>query len=81
MELFLEMIPPGSLCNPDTHSNIFVSFVRIFQFSEKYCSLPASGKFPFSPFGKGFVPKDPHVLTDTVVQSPENVFLVEVRLC
>ena len=52
MELFLEMIPPGSLCNPDTHSNIFGSFVRIFQFSEKYCSLPASGKFPFSPFGK-----------------------------
>ena len=35
--------------------------------------------FPLS--GKGLVPKDAHVLTDALVQSPENVILVEVKLC
>ena len=36
--------------NPDTHSNIFGSLLRIFQFSKKYCSLPATENFPISPF-------------------------------
>ena len=35
--------------------------------------------FPLSE--KGLVPKDAHVLTDAFVLSPENLFLVEVRLC
>ena len=46
-----------SIFNPDTHSNIFESFVRIFQFYKKYCSIPARGKFPFSPIGKRFSTK------------------------
>ena len=46
-----------SIFNLDTHSNIFRSFIRIFQFSRKYCSLPASGKFLISLFEKRFSTK------------------------
>ena len=67
------------ILNSDTHSNIFGSFARIFQFSKKYCSQVESFLFPLSE--KDLVPKDAHVLTDTLVQSPENVFLVDVKLC
>ena len=37
--------------------------------------------FLFPLLGKDLVPKDAHVLTDALVQSPENVILVEVKLC
>ena len=37
--------------------------------------------FLFTFLGKGLVPKDAHVLIDVLVQSSENLFLVEVRLC
>ena len=37
--------------------------------------------FLFPLLRKDLVPKDAHVLTDALVQSPENVILVEVKLC
>ena len=60
---------------------IFWVFVRIFLFYEKYWSLPTSGNFPISPFGEGLLSKHTHAFGDALVQSPENVFLVEVRSC
>ena len=44
------------ILNSDTHSNIFGSFARIFQFSKKYCSQVESFLFPLSE--KDLVPKD-----------------------
>ena len=39
-----------------------------------------NGNFPIPLSEKALVPKDAYVLTDAFVQSPENMFLVEVRL-
>ena len=71
----------NAIFNPDTYSNIFGSFVRIFQFSRKYAVFLQVKSFLFPLSGKGLVPKDAHVLTDALIQSLENVILVESKLC
>ena len=63
MEVFLEMVPPESLFLTQTSVLIFS-----FRLSE----------FPNPLAEKDLVPKVAHVLTDALVQYPENVFLVKV---
>ena len=70
-----------SIFNTDTYSNIFELFVRIFQFSKKYCSLSARGSFLFRLSEKRFNTKGCTCFNYASVQSPENGFLVEVSLC
>ena len=82
MELFLEIVPPESQFL--TQISILLFLVGLSEFSN-FRENPAvflhveSFLFPLS--GKSLVPKDAHFLTDVLVQSPENVFLVEVKLC
>ena len=60
---------------------IFWVVCQNFPILWKYWSLPTIGNFPISPFGKGLLSKHKHAFGDALAQSPENVFLVEVRSC
>ena len=67
-----------SIFNSDTHSNMFGSFFRIFQCSIVFVQVES---FLFLYSGKGLVPKDARVITDALVQTLGNAFLLEVQLC
>ena len=80
-ELCLEMVPPESLFL--TQMPILIFLVRLSEFSnflENTAVFLQVKSFLFPLLGKVLVPKDAHVLTDALVQSPENVILVEVKL-
>ena len=82
MELFLEIVPPESLFL--TQISILIFLVGLSEFSnfrENTAVFLHVESFLFPLSGKNLVPKDAHFLTDVLVQSPENVFLVEVKLC
>ena len=78
VELFLEMVSPGSLFL--TQIPILIFLGRLSEFSNYLENTASSCKWKFSYFSfRKKVPKDAHVLTDALVQSLENVFLVPVR--
>lgn len=76
----LEMVPPESLFLTQIPILIFLGCLSEFpNFLENTAVFLQVENFLFASSGKGLLPKD--VLTDTLVQSPENVFLVELKLC
>ena len=73
VEFSLEMVPPESLFL--TQISILIFLGRLSEFSnflENTAVFLQVESFLFPRLGKGLVPKD--VLTDALVQSPENVF-------
>ena len=82
MELFLEMVPPESLFL--TQIPILICLGRFSEYSdvlENTIVFVQVESFLFLYLGKGLVPKDARVITDALVQTLENAFLLEVQLC
>ena len=82
MELFLEIVPPERLFLTQIPILIFLGRLSEFSnFLENTAVFLQVESFLFPLSGKGLVPKDAHVLTDALIQSLENVILVESKLC
>ena len=82
MELFLEMVPPESLFLTQILILIFLGRLPEFSnFLENTAIFLQVESFLFPLSRKGLLPKNVHVLIDALVQSQENVILVEVKLC
>ena len=71
MELFLEMVPPESLFLTQILILIFLGCLSEFSnFLKNTAVFLREESFLFSLSEKRLVPKDVHVLTDALVQSP-----------
>ena len=82
MELFLEMVPPGSLFLTQIPTLLFLGRLsKLSNFLKNTAVFLQVKNFLFLLSENNFVPNDAHVLTDASVQSPKNVFLVKVMSC